>query len=138
MASSGQGGIQGTIAADLHQALAYMMTLWIVFSCGCRHCQRRTHFNQGNYFADRSLSERLITTQKPCGVALARAIKPSMDRPMRRFRALMHLLRHAASGRPAWVPRAQPALTATRWQALRLIRDACNGICQRTEQTNCW
>ena len=77
MASSGQGGIQGTIAADLHQALAYsddsldsiQLRLQTLASEGA------THFNKANYFADRSLSERLITTQEALGggVALARA-----------------------------------------------------------------
>ena len=77
MASSGQGGIQGAIAADLHQALAYsddsldsiQLRLQTLASEGA------THFNKSNYFADRSLSERLITTQEVLGggVALARA-----------------------------------------------------------------
>jgi len=76
-ASSGQGGIQGTIAADLHQALAYsddsldsiQLRLQTLASEGA------THFNKSNYFADRSLTERLITTQEALGggVALARA-----------------------------------------------------------------
>ena len=77
MASSGQGGIQGAIAADLHQALAYsddsldsiQLRLQTLASEGA------THFNKSNYFADQSLSERLITTQEVLGggVALARA-----------------------------------------------------------------
>ena len=77
MASSGQGGIQGAIAADLHQALAYsddsldsiQLRLQTLASEGT------THFNKSNYFADQSLSERLITTQevRGGGVALARA-----------------------------------------------------------------
>ena len=77
MASSGQGGIQGAIAADLQQALAdsdasldsIQLRLQTVSSEGA------THFNKANYFADRSLSERPVGVQEMLGggVALARA-----------------------------------------------------------------
>jgi flagellar hook-length control protein FliK len=77
MASSGQGGIQGTIAADLQQALAdsdasldsIQLRLQTLSSEGA------THFNKANYFADRSLSERPVGVQEMLGggVALARA-----------------------------------------------------------------
>ena len=69
MASSGQGGIQGiiqgTIAADLHQALAYSddsldsIQLRLQALAG----EGVTHFNKANYFADRSLSDRPAITQ---------------------------------------------------------------------------
>jgi flagellar hook-length control protein FliK len=77
MASSGQGGIQGAIAADLQQALAdsdasldsIQLRLQTLSSEGA------THFNKANYFADRSLSERPVGVQEMLGggVALARA-----------------------------------------------------------------
>lgn len=77
MASSGQGGIQGTIAADLQQALAdsdasldsIQLRLQTLSSEGA------AHFNKANYFADRSQSERPVATPVVLdgGVALARA-----------------------------------------------------------------
>lgn len=77
MASSGQGGIQGAIAAELHQALAYsddsldsiQLRLQALASEGA------SYFDKSNYFADRSLSERLITPQQvlDSGGAISRA-----------------------------------------------------------------
>ena len=81
MASSGQGGIQGTIqgtiAADLHRALAdsddsldsIRVRLQALSSEGV------THFNKANFFAERSLSDRPAATQGVLGsgVALGRA-----------------------------------------------------------------
>ena len=81
MASSGQGGIQGTIqgtiTADLHQALAYSddsldsIRLRLQALAG----EGVTHFNKANYFADRSLSDRPAITQGALGsgVTLGRA-----------------------------------------------------------------
>ena len=81
MASSGQGGIQGTIqgtiAADLQQALAYSddsldsIRLRLQALAG----EGVTHFNKANYFADRSLSDRPAITQGALGsgVTLGRA-----------------------------------------------------------------
>jgi flagellar hook-length control protein FliK len=98
MASSGQGGIQGTIAADLQQALAdsdasldsIQLRLQTLSSEGA------THFNKASYFADRSLSERLVATPAVLGggIALARA-------------------NHAVDGSPdATVPRADTIAAA--------------------------
>ena len=77
MASSGQGGIQGTISADLQQALAdgdasldsIQLRLQTLSSEGA------THFDKAKYFADRSPSERLVATPvvPGGGFALARA-----------------------------------------------------------------
>ena len=98
MASSGQGGIQGTIAADLQQALAdsdasldsIQLRLKTLSSEGA------THFNKANYFSDRSLFERPVGVQEVLGggVALARA-------------------NHAVDGSPdATVPRADTVAAA--------------------------
>ena len=77
MASSGQGGIQGTIAADLQQGLvdsdasldSIQLRLQTLSSEGV------IHFDKANYFADRSLSQRAVGVQEVLGggVALARA-----------------------------------------------------------------
>ena len=92
MASSGQGTIQGTIAADLHQALAYgddsldsiHLRLQALSSEGV------THFNKANYFADRSVSERQVATQGLLGnaVALGRANQAVEGSPVPRADAV--------------------------------------------------
>lgn len=92
MASSGQGTIQGTIAADLHQALAYsdesldsiQLRLQALSSEGV------THFNKANYFADRSLSEQPIATQGVLGngVALGRTNQAVEGSPVPRADAV--------------------------------------------------
>ena len=92
MASSGQGTIQGTIAADLHQALAYgddsldsiQLRLQALSSEGV------THFNKANYFADRSLSERQVATPGALGngVALGRANQAVEGSPVPRADAV--------------------------------------------------
>ena len=69
MVSSGQGGIQGTIEAELQQALAdsdasldsIQLRLQKLSSEGV------THFNKANYFADRSLSQRPVATPVTLG-----------------------------------------------------------------------
>jgi len=93
MASSGQGTIQGTIAADLHQALAYsdesldsiQLRLQALSSEGV------THFSKANYFADRSLSGQPIAAQGVLGngVALGRTNQAVEGSPVPRADAVI-------------------------------------------------